>query len=977
MFLKRIEINGFKSFADMAIINFDHAVTGVVGPNGCGKSNITDAIKWVLGEQSAKNMRGEKMTDVIFSGSINRKKVNMAEVTLIFDNNKNYLNTEYKDVEITRRIYFNDQPGQYLINRRQVRLKDIQELILDSGIGRDSLSMISQGNISEFAEARPIDRRAIFEEAAGVSKYKKKKLESLNKLIKTKENLERIDDLLVELERQVTPLKRQAQKAIKYREKKAKLEKIEIAVLVNEITNLLNEIDSTNTKLQELDQNNVMANTSIQINENKIADLKKDINSLDNNINLEQERLMSTINEIQALEKQKIELTEKRKYLIEVGNPKEKAEQIKLLLKDAKNEYEARINRLDKFNSELTILTDQLGNLASSIMDKQIIYDNLNSKIRNKENKLVFLKNLIDNPFNNSNNGAKAVIEAKHYLQGIHDLVGKLLHPDPGYEEAIATALGGSVYNIVSEDEKTSKLAISFLKKNKSGRATFLPISTRKARFINKDIETIASNTLGYLGLASDFVSCQEKFELIKGSLLGNILVVDNLNNASNLAALIKYRAKIVTLDGEVVHLGGAITGGKVKKQTSMLTSKVEYDRVKSEIDSLYAKLELAKRELNKVKSKKNDLEGEIQQLRINSAQVEALIDIKKSKYLKLKNEYELISPNIESSHEDSLDDAIVNSLSEAYNKRDELNQSLKTNRENKKLKNNELERIEIQTKQIRKKNNEANLAEKKLLSLKAKCENQMANDINRLASEYQMTYEFAKEKLGDNNVEFDKDQVIKLRNEIASLGNINMEAPEAYSEANERFEFMKRNHDDLINSRNQLLKAIDEMDNVMKSQFLEMFNKINSELSETFTQLFGGGRANLILENPDDLLNTGVDIDVQPPGKSVKSIRLFSGGEKTLIAISVLFTILKVRSVPLVIFDEVEAALDQANVERFAKYVKNFKDDTQFIIVTHRPGTMEQCDVLYGVTMQHLGVSQMMKVELIDAIELAENIKE
>jgi chromosome segregation protein len=981
MFLKRIELNGFKSFADKSVINFDHNVTGVVGPNGCGKSNITDAIRWVLGEQSAKSLRGEKMTDVIFSGSIDRKKVNMAEVTLVFDNADGILHHDAAEVEITRRIFANNQPGEYLINHNNVRLKDVVELIMDTGIGKDSLSMITQGNITEFAEAKPVDRRGLFEEAAGVSKYKKRKMESLNKLVRTNDNLERTEDILNELERQVTPLKRQATKAEKYREKKTRLEQIEIAVLVNEIITLEQDIESCKKELFEIETSNTMHSTSIQVHENTVSDLKNEYNSLEKEINSLQEKLMRTINEIQKLENSKTELDEKRKYAIEVGTNEEKAKQLKSLVEDSRMEYLDRENRLKQINIDIELLSSQLSNVAMEVMNFGNEKDTSRIRLNKYENRIEVLKNLIENPFsNNAQQGVRAVMDNRNYLRGVLGVVGQELKPVKDYEVAISTSLGGAIYNIVTDDDRAARNAIDFLKKNRSGRATFLPKNVLKERYVSREAEIICENFDGFEGFASEFVECDEIFELVNASLLNNIIICDTLENGNKLSTRLHQKYKIVTIDGDIIHKGGAMTGGKTKQSSSIMTIRREYDDLQKTIESYRAKYQLATRKFEEENKKKTTLENNLQNKRINRAQLEPVLEAKKAKYGKLKNDLEVRAPNhnLDLDSDESFDDSIIRSLNEAYQSRDELTNNIKSKRELRIAKGQEKDRTDKQIRQIRNELEASLNAEKTVVGANVKLETKLENNLARLASEYQMTYEYAKEKLNDTDTEATVEEVIRLRNEIAALGNVNMNAPEEYSEINERFEFIKKNYDELVNSRDQILRAIDDMDEIMKKQFLEMFNKINGELNNTFNVLFGGGKARLILEDPNDLLNTGIDIDVQPPGKSVKSIRLFSGGEKTLIAICVLFTILKVRPVPLVIFDEVEAALDQANVERFAKYIQDFSTDTQFIVVSHRPGTMVQCDVLFGVTMQHLGVSQMMKVELVDAIELADdNIKE
>ena len=972
MFLKRIEMQGFKSFADRVVIQFDHDITGIVGPNGCGKSNITDAIRWVLGEQSVKSLRGNSMTDVIFAGSADRRMVNMAEVTLVFDNSRHDLNSDLEEIEVTRRLYRSNGEAQYLINRNTVRLKDVVDLILDTGLGRDSLSMISQGNISSFAEAKPQDRRAIFEDAAGVSKYKKRKLESLSKLERTKENLERCQDILSELERQVSPLKRQARKAEIYREKKERLQQIEIAVLVEEITHLKQQIDEAVKTLFDIESSTVMQQTSIQVHETASTEAKKEINNLDNQINKLQEEVMKVINEIQTLETRKIEVDEKRKYAIEVGTREEKAKEMQSLLEEAKFEYEDRQQRFDTLHRDIDLLSKQLSQTAMELAENTQKNDAAAGILRRQQNRREVLENLARQPFQ-SQAGVKAVMDAQMVLKGVLGVVAKVLEPEKGYEEAVSVALGGAMYNVVTVDEAAARNAISFLKKNQSGRATFLPLRVLKPRWISKEHQIIAENTEGYLGAASDFIHCDSQFDLVNQSLLQNVMVCDNLEHGNILADLVKFSYKIVTLDGDVIHRGGSMTGGKARNSSSLMTVQRELEDVKNAIVSQQAKCQLAQKDLDETNRKRGQLERSLTEKRISAAQLEPVVEAKRAKMERLQNDFELLAPETVQTEQESFSDNLIISLNKAYSRRDEISHSLSQMRQQRMKLASEVERKEQQIRQLRRDLETATASAHAIQLDQAKIETRLEDNLARLTSEYQLTYEYAKTQIDENPIENARDEVIRLRSEIEALGNINMNAPEEYTEVNERYEFMKKQIDDLTASRDKILNAIDEMDNVMIRQFKEMFDKINHELNDTFRALFGGGKAKLVLDDPTDLLNTGIDIDVQPPGKAVQNIRLFSGGEKSLIAISVLFAILKARPVPLCIFDEVEAALDQGNVERFARYIKNFSNDTQFIVVTHRPGTMGQCDVLYGVTMQKQGVSQMLKVELTDAIEMAD----
>ena len=975
MFLKRVELQGFKSFADKYVINFDNAVTGVVGPNGCGKSNITEAIRWVLGEQSVKSLRSDKMTDVIFRGAESRRAVGMAEVNLVFDNSEKSLNSDLEEIEITRRIYRNSGEAEYYINRNKVRLKDIIDLILDTGLGKDSLSMISQGNIISIAEAKPADRRAIFEDAAGVSKYKKRKIETINKLERTKGNLERSFDILSELEKQVSPLKRQAKKAEIFRQKKQQLQDIEIAVLINEIETLTNDAEDIRKVLFNLESDTLIRKTNLEVMDTSNDEAKTKAHSLEQEISKLQEELMKILSEIQTLETRKIEIDEKRKYAIETGNSKEKEKEIENLLNEAKFEYNDRLSRYNQIDALIELDSKELRNLTMELIDKMQSVNENESQIRRLEDRKNILNNLIKEPFVKQL-GVKSIMENKTSLVGILGVVGQMIKAHKGYDEALEVALGGAMYNIATETANDARKSIDFLKKNHSGRATFLPLDALKINIINKEHYIICESYEGFIDIMANLVDYPDEFEPVIDSLLSNIIVVDNLQTGNKLAGHLKYNYKIVTVDGDVIHKGGSMTGGKLKNHTSsLITMQKEFDEINEKLISVKAKLELSNKEFIKTTNLKQDLENKLTENRINLAKLEPVLEAKRAKFEKLQNDLDVLNPTNNEKNEDiSFNDSIILNLNKAYSNRDNITTSIKIKRENKLKLNAEIDRKEQQIRQVRKEVEEFGEKEKQIIAKKVSIQTNLEVQLNRLASEYEMTFEFAKSKFESNIYENAKDDVIRLRQEIASLGNINMNAPEEYSEVNDRYEEMKISYDDLCKSRDQMLEAIKEMDKIMIKQFKEMFDQINDNINEPFNELFGGGKIKLVLEDPNDLLNTGVDIIAQPPGKSAGLNNLLSGGEKTLIAFCVLFTILKVRKVPLVVFDEADAALDPSNVNRFSKYIKLFSSTTQFIVVTHRAGTMSECDCLFGVTMQDKGVSELVKVELIDAYKLTED---
>ena len=508
-----------------------------------------------------------------------------------------------------------------------------------------------------------------------------------------------------------------------------------------------------------------------------------------------------------------------------------------------------------------------------------------------------------------------------------------------------------------------------------SGRATFLPLNVCRPRYIRKEDEIIASNTEGYLGKASDFVACEPRFQCVCESLLGNVLVVDRMESGNSLSALTGRRYKIVTLDGEVIHTGGSMTGGKTKHNTNIVTMKKEAQEIASAIDSMKAKVELYTKAVSEANRKKNEIAAAIQEKRFSVAAIEPVVEAKKAKYDKLCNQLALLSPNGsdgESQYDAHVNDLVVR-LNTAYSRKDAISEEIKTKRNERVAIMQDLERTEAQIRQLRKELSSLNDNINAIKIEQGKLETRLEHCMNRLSGEYQMTYEFASEKTVEEPLENAREEVARLREEIEHLGNVNMNAPEEYEEVNQRYETLSAQIQELSESRDKILAAIEEMDTVMKKQFTQTFTAINKEFNTIFQSLYGGGKASLSLVDPEDVLNSGIDIEAQPPGKAVTNNMLFSGGEKSLIALCVLFAILKVKPSPLVILDEVEAALDPGNVGRFAQFLHNYTDTTQFVVVTHRVGTMEKADILYGVTMQKQGVSQMLKVELKDAMKMAE----
>lgn len=971
MFLKRIELQGFKSFADKTVIQFDQDITGIVGPNGCGKSNVNDAIRWVLGEQSVKSLRsGTNMSDIIFSGSEYRKPVNMARVTLVFDNSTRVFDSDFDEIEITRQILRANNEASYFINKTPCRLKDINDLVMDTGLGKDSLSIITQGNISSFADAKPEDRRSLFEEAAGVAKYKKRKKVSLSKLEQTKENLDRLQDILDELERQIGPLEKQAKKAEKYISLRDKLSKIEISVLVEDIDQYNEKINQINKELFDIQAMHTSENAELLKQETRLESIRKEMYALDKQINELQGKYTKAMEENYQLERRKIEQDEKRKYMLKVADKKARQKEIQAMLEEARFEYQDRHQRLMQTQQDLNNRRSIVNDLKTKISKARYESDQANNILTQLQNRRQVLENMMKQPFAHQQ-GVRSVMQAKNSLSGVYGVVSELLIAHADKALAVNAALGGSIYQIITKNEADARNAISFLKRNRSGRATFLPLSVCHPRKMNEQVITIASTSPGFLGFASECVDCKEIFDPVKERLLGNVIVVDTLQNANETAKRLRYAYKIVTLDGDIVHTGGSMTGGVTKNQSTPVTMRQELDTINSKIEGQKIKADSCLNETDILTQKLQKEKDAIVTLQIELAKLENIYATKKAKYDSILAEYQELGVDIEENAELAQDDLVVQ-MSKMHAVLDSLSLEIQSLRQSRFDKGNDAEQLENQIRLVRR---EMNSKQSQIHNYEmeiVKVKTQLENALNRLSTDYEMTYEYALTKKEDVEIESAKEEVIQLRQAISRLGNVNLDAPNEYKEVKERFDFMTSQKEDLEKASQQILAAIDEMDQTMISQFTDMFNKINAELDGVFKAMFGGGRASLSMVDPDDVLNTGIDIDVQPPGKMVKNIQTFSGGEKALIAISVLFAILKARTMPLCIFDEVEAALDQANVERFARYLSHYRGQSQFIAVTHRPGTMEQCDTLYGVTMQKDGVSKVLKVQLKDAVHIA-----
>ncbi|WP_096154666.1 MULTISPECIES: chromosome segregation protein SMC [Bacillus] len=1186
MYLKRLEVLGFKSFAERIKVDFVPGVTAVVGPNGSGKSNITDSIRWVLGEQSAKSLRGTKMEDIIFAGSESRKPLNIAEVTLTLDNSNRILPIDYMEVSVTRRVYRSGE-SDFLINNQSCRLKDIVDLFMDSGLGKEAFSIISQGKVEEILSSKAEERRSIFEEAAGVLKYKTRKKKAEHKLFETQENLNRVSDILHELESQVEPLQIQASIAKDFLEKKEELEKIEVGVTVFEIEELHTKWEQLSDRVKTNTEKEVDLSSSIQHKEADLEKLKNNVQALDESINYLQDALLIASSELEKLEGRKEVLKERKKNasqnraqleksVVELDNiiadlkenltkdssilkdwqqtlkvleldltsklelhdtfnqnmeetiEQLKSDYIELLNKQAsiRNELtylnqqtkqeEVKTKRLEEVNEKYIIERQSLSKKKSETLKQNMeLETKINSTVDSyrksvsqlhtlqntlqKKEKLLYdafkflqqtksrkeMLEAMQGDFAGFFQGVKEILKARdeQRLFGIKGAVVEIIQVKQDYETAIEIALGSSTQHIVVSEEQDARNAIHYLKKNGFGRATFLPMTVMKERSIPDYHHKQLQGDDAFVGMASELVHFDQNYQNIILYLLGNVIVAKDLKGANRLASIVQHRYRIVTLDGDVVNPGGSMTGGAVKQKNNSLLSRtreLEFATIKlaeieeqaslmeEQVKVLKSKLKDEEMEVAAIKEQGETLRYEEQQVRALLKEIEleekninehlSLYDYEKEQFTTAKasniaRESELNKQLAELTIEiegldkeilhltnqkkeqhvtkETLQSEITNLKVDAASHKERIqNQKHKVLQQKQQLEEAENKFIEIQEdlsllnsemtdsysgekqlefaaqEKLQDKNEtiqlissrreerlrlheklEAQELELKELKRQYKTLTQILKDeevqLNRLdveldnrlmhlREEYMLTFEAAKEQFPLlDDIEISRKRLKLIKMAMEELGTVNIAAIDEYERVSERYYFLKEQKEDLLEAKDTLYQVISEMDEEMTKRFEITFTNIRSHFNDVFHSLFGGGRADLVLTNPEDMLNTGVEIVAQPPGKKLQNLGLLSGGERALTAIALLFSILKVRPVPFCILDEVEAALDEANVHRFANYLKHYSKETQFIVITHRKGTMEQCDVLYGVTMQESGVSKLVSVRLEETKEL------
>lgn len=979
MYLKKIVAHGFKSFADKISIDFNDGISGIVGPNGSGKSNVVDAVRWVLGEQSVKSLRGDgSMTDVIFSGSKSRNAANSASVTLVFDNSDKYINLDFNEISIKRRVY-RDGTNEYYLNEEKCRLKDIIDILLDSGIGKESFNIISQGKIEEIISTKPYERRIIFEEAAGVLKYKKRKEEALRKLERTHDNMNRVNDIIKELEMQVEPLKEQKEKAIKYIAYKDELKDIEIALIANDITNINYDYQDKKRRIEVLEKELISINTSNTTQQAEIEKYKMQLSSFDDKISELQQQILKQTSKVEQINSRKAIILERQKY--KVDDVKQHNNLINL------KETELKLNNdLINDQSKLDVLKKDYQEQFSKYKEQESVIDinkdrkkeieiNLFHAIRQKDSnnlKIDNLKQLIEEN-NNLPYAVKQVLNNPK-LNGIHGVIGHVIEVPEAYSMAIATSLGMASSNIIVDNELVAKNAINYLKNNNLGRATFFPLNLIKSKFVDNDTMNLIKQEPGFIGIASSLIKVAEKFENIIKNQLGNVLVVDNIDHANHIAKLINHHYKIVTLDGELLHVGGSVTGGRAATKRNIINDKYELEHLLKENDHVISRIKNLENMINEIdytlKAEEDKLyiiNREMITLKDNIAILSTSIDNRELELNNIKNEINDINKLLDNTLSEE-EQNIIESFYQEERVLNDLKVTLQDTTSSRANLNDELEKFEYS---VKKDNSTFINKSKELKELEIdvnRSDVKLDNLLRTLGETYNMTYEKA---ISLYKLEMDSkeatNRVSNLKRKINELGIVNLAAPEEYDRISERYEFLIKQRDDLAKAEITLLDIIKEMDKVMEKEFISTFEVIRKNFTATFKELFKGGHADLTLTDANNILETGVEIVASPPGKKLSSISLLSGGEKTFTAISLLFAILKSRPVPFCILDEVEAALDEANVDSFGQYLKLMKEKNQFIIITHKKRTMEYVDLLYGITMQESGVSKLVSVRLED----------
>lgn len=976
MKLIQVEAHGFKSFADKVTLKFDGGIVAIIGPNGSGKSNINDAIRWVLGETSSKVLRGDTMEDVIFSGSKTEKEMDRAEVILTFDNKDRSCDIPYDVFTISRVLTRGNGSNEYYINGELARQRDIKEIAMQSGISKSSLAIIGQGTISNIAESTPEKRREIFEDAAGTSMYKSKKIEAQRKLEKTQEALEQISILIQEQERQLKPLQRQAEKAKIYKTKAEQLKEVEVALLVHDFMDYSDKLEKLNAEGQDYNLIKEELETKIRVYNEASEQKSKFVLELENNIKKISERLSEISEEITTLEIRNAKEAKHREMLLSgelTISPKEK-------LAEMKEELNALNTNILGYKTFLETKKKESEQLSQSASIRSTKINDIKRELSFKKEELNKIKSKLDvieeikSKKTNLAKGTHNIVENSHLFRGYKALVSELIEVNEKYALAIETILSSAMQHIVVDKPETAVEAINFLKSNNGGRATFIPLSSIKPKFVPEQHIVVAQTQKGFLGIASELVSTEEQYNVLKKFLLGNVLVADNIENANKLSKLLETRYMVVTLDGDIIRVGGVLSGGQASQNVSTLAADEQVKKLQDLIPVINAKISQLSNELFELEKDQNKETSLLTNISLERAKIDNLYRTTLDKFDSLREQYRSASQEeYEAENNKKID--IVAAIQQLMLERSDLSAKKSSQEDIYHNLKQELQNLTNQRFQVSEELNNLIKDNANKIAEKAKAETIIQNAKQRLSEQYGMLFEVAKQFYNpDIDFEVARKTVADLKLDIRELGHVNLDSINQLEELETRYKEVKSQEQEIISAKTTIEDAISEMDKIIIERMTQTVTLVNAEFKHVFAKMFGGGMAEIRYTDPENILETGIDVIAQPPGKSIKNLKLFSGGEKALIAISLLFSILKAKPLPLCILDEVEAALDEANVIRFAEYLHTLKKDTQFIVITHRQGTMERVNKLYGATMQKRGVTTFFAVNLSDAKKTIEN---
>lgn len=975
MKLIKVSAKGFKSFADEINLRFDGGVVGIVGPNGSGKSNINDAVKWVLGEQSSKALRGDNMEEVIFAGSKTEAPQNKAQVTLTFDNSAGKISIPDKIFTISRVIERDKGSNKYYINNELVRYKDIRDIALESGISKSSLAIISQGTVSDIAQSSPEQRRGIIEDAAGTSRYKARKVEALKKLERTQETLEKVRTVLNELEKQLSPLEKQSEKAKIFLEKSASLKEVEISLLVNDLTYFKTKLDECKKTLDGYQETQDSLKEKIKAEEVLLDENQKYKFQIEVELN-EQNKKIDEINEkLHDLEVRFKFENAKREMIINSSLIVGKEEKIKTI-KEQLVAYESKINfatSWEQKNSEtISAKKAEIDKLEQELIEHDLKLNSLKAKHLKAQTKIDVLKDYKQNR-SNLFLGTKTVLDNSVIFKGMHGIVSDALKIKNEYITAVEAILQNALQHIIVDSSNDALEIISFLKKNNGGRATFIPLSVIKEKTIKNEYLLAITNKNGFVGVASDLVEPKNsKFETLVSFLLGNIIIARTIEDANYLSELLEKKFMVVSLDGDIVRVGGLISGGTKMSSSNILDLDSQIFQLEEIVPKLEEIIAKTMTKINHINNIKDESQSLVNELNIERAKNREKHNQMMQEFQNLKLDYETISNK---KYQSTNNPQIDITLDELQSNKKLIQATIRSKREKLELLNVSINKALTSKKDLEKALRVIYEKYSDNISEKTKAEFYIESSTKRLTEHYNLTFESARQNYSISKLKIDietaRSIVGELKSDIEKLGNVNLDSIQLYEEIKRRYDEISTNEQELTNAKEIILEAVDKMDKIIISRINSTMEIVNEEFAKVFRKMFGGGEAKIFLIDPNDPLESGIDIQAQPPGKSVKNLKLFSGGEKALIAISLLFAIIKAKPLPLCILDEVEAALDEANVIRYAEYLQELKNDTQFIVITHRHGTMSRLDALFGATMQKRGVTSFFSVELAKAKNL------